>query len=136
MHVHEIAKAAGVTAETVRYYTRVGLFSPDRDESNGYRCYGADDLRRLKFIRNARHLGFTVKDVAEILQHAESGSSPCPFVREKIVKRMADIEEHRRVEAALVARMTAATDAWKHMPDGIPDGESICHLIEAVSDGP
>lgn len=136
MYVHEIATAAEVTPETVRYYTRLGLFVPERDKTNGYKIYDSEDLRRLKFIRNARRLGFGVKDIIEILRQSEAGTSPCPFVREMIVRRIVALDERHRVELELKARMKAAAQMWEDVPDGIPDGDSICHLIEAVGEDP
>ncbi|SHF86391.1 MerR HTH family regulatory protein [Modicisalibacter ilicicola DSM 19980] len=54
MKVGELAKRAGVTAETVRHYTREGLLQPRRDPENGYQLYGSDSLNRLRFIQRAR----------------------------------------------------------------------------------
>ena len=70
MTVSELARRAGVTADTVRHYTRSGLLAPIRDESNGYNCYSSGDLARLLFIRKARLLGFSVGDVRDILKES------------------------------------------------------------------
>ncbi|NQD96766.1 MerR family transcriptional regulator, partial [Pseudomonas sp. CrR25] len=57
MRVAQLARAAAVSAETVRHYTDLGLLHPSRDPHNGYQCYSADDLRRLSFVARARRLG-------------------------------------------------------------------------------
>ena len=98
-----------------------------------YREYNTQDLDNLRFIRNARHLGFTVKDVTQILEHAEHGDSPCPLVRETICKRMTELKHQIQREQELLGRMQSALQAWETMEDGEPDGHSVCRLIEEVS---
>ena len=60
MKVKEIATAAGVNPDTVRFYTREGLLQPTRNPDNNYQQYDAEDLRRLRFARKARQLGFSL----------------------------------------------------------------------------
>src|SRR5215471_21186152 len=62
-----LAKRAGVGIDTVRYYERSGLLAPSRRLSSGYRRYSALELARLRFIRRAQALGFTLKEVRELL---------------------------------------------------------------------
>lgn len=90
MKVSEIAKRAGVTAETVRYYTRSGLLTPKLQGQNGYRYYSNDDLHRLMFVRKAKFLGFELSEITEILNMSKSGNSPCPRVREILEERIQD----------------------------------------------
>ena len=133
MLVQEIADITDVTAETVRYYTRIGLLNPEQKAENGYREYDQQDLERLRFVRNARHLGFTVRDIKQILDHAELGNSPCPLVREIIQERVEELQHQIEREQKLLARMKTAMSAWKEMEDGVPDGHTVCSLIEKVS---
>ena len=81
MKVSELARQAGVTAETVRHYTREGLLHPQRHPDNGYQLFGQHDLERLRFIQRARTLGFSVVEIRDILDHADHGDSPCPMVQ-------------------------------------------------------
>lgn len=131
MTVNEVAKKAEVAPDTVRYYSRLGLLKPDRNPDNGYKLFHQSDISRLRFIRQAQTLGFTLKEITEILGDAEAGSSPCPKVRDIIVRH---IEENRRKIQELQAlqeRMEKALEKWKSMPDGAPDGKHVCHLIES-----
>ena len=131
MTVNDIAQRADVAPDTVRYYTRVGLLKPKRHPENGYKLFGKNDVFRLRFIRQAQALGFTLKEIGEILGDADAGSSPCPKVRDIIVRHIN--ENRRKIEELqnLQARMEAALDKWKDMPDGIPNGLHVCHLIES-----
>jgi len=131
MTVNQIAKKADVAPDTVRYYSRLGLLKPERNPENGYKLFRVKDVSRLRFIRQAQALGFTLKEITEILGDAEEGSSPCPKVRDIIARH---IEENRRkIEElqALQNRMEAALVKWEGMPDGAPDGQHVCHLIES-----
>lgn len=132
MKVSDLARAAGVTGETVRHYTREGLLYPRRDPGNGYQLYDPDDLNRLRFIQRARTLGFSLREVREILEHADHGDSPCPMVRDLLAARLPDIHARIRELQALATRMERALETWRDMPDGTPDGHSLCRLIESL----
>ncbi|HSH57944.1 MAG TPA: MerR family transcriptional regulator [Halomonas sp.] len=131
MKVSELAKEAGVTAETVRHYVREGLLHPERHPDNGYQLFTQTDLERLRFIQRARTLGFGVAEIREILDHADHGDSPCPMVRDLLASRLPQIRERIAELQALAGRMEQALDAWANMPDGTPDGHSLCRLIES-----
>ncbi len=131
MTVTDLSRHSGVTAHAVRYYSRIGLLKPGRNPENGYRIFDRTDISRLRFIRQAQSLGFTLEEVSEILEESGKGHSPCPKVREILHRR---IEENRRKLEELTnlqERMEHALVHWAGMPDGMPDGHSICHLIES-----
>ena len=131
MKVSELARRAGVTAETVRHYTREGLLHPTRDPANGYQLFNQTDLERLRFIQRARTLGFSVSEIGDILAHADQGDSPCPLVRDLLASRLPQIRARIQELEALASRMEQALEAWAEMPDGTPDGHSLCRLIES-----
>ncbi|MFM9269262.1 MerR family transcriptional regulator [Halomonas elongata] len=131
MKVIDLARRAGVTAETVRHYTREGLLAPERNPDNGYQRYDSTDLERLRFIQRSRTLGFSVAEIRQILEHADHGDSPCPLVRDLMAERLPEIRARIRELEALASRMEQALEAWSDMPDGTPDGHSLCRLIES-----
>jgi len=76
-----LAKASGVHLETVRYYERIGLMpKPSRTASN-YRNFGPEHVARLSFIRRAREIGFSIREIRELLVLAEPGRAPCAEVQ-------------------------------------------------------
>ncbi len=130
--VGELSKTAQTTADTIRHYVRIGLLAPSRHPENNYKLFSTDDIKKLKFISRAKRLGFTLQDIKLIFEHASRGDSPCPAVRDTIQRR---IEQNRTVLAELndlQERMDEALKKWQTMPDGYPDGEAICHLIESI----
>lgn len=128
--VGEIAQQTGVSVDTIRYYTQKELLAPRRDPANGYQLYSVGDVQRVRFILQAKRLGYTLKEIDEIFSEARQGHSPCPRVREIIEARIGE-NRHRLDELhAAQTRMERALERWKSLPDGIPDGNSVCHLIE------
>ena len=73
MKVIDIARAANVPANTVRFYVRTGLLSPSRNPMNGYKIFSRDDLTRLLVIRQAQTLGYTLAEIVELLRQMERG---------------------------------------------------------------
>ncbi len=132
MTVTQLAKQVDISAESVRYYTRIGLLNPDRQQENGYRLFSFDDVKRLKFILRAKGLGFTLAEISQILGHSEDHDSPCPLVRDLITRRIHENRERLDAMAHLQIRMEKALAQWKTMPDGTPNGHSVCHLIESM----
>ncbi len=129
-----LAKKSDVSLYTVRHYTRIGLLKPSRNLRNGYKVYQPSDAARLRFIKSAKNLGFSLSEISEILDEAKHGNSPCPLVREIIVSR---IEENRRKikeMQQLQRKMENAVKDWAKMKNSMPDDNSVCHLIESVSD--
>jgi MerR family transcriptional regulator, Zn(II)-responsive regulator of zntA len=130
MLVKQIADQLGVTSDTVRYYTRIGILRPDKG-GNGYHRFSMKDRRVLEFCIRAKALGFRLAEIHELIEISDHGQSPCPAAR-RILSRNLDrlrkeIEESRR----RLERMEQAADAWRDMPDGAPTGHEVCNLIKA-----
>ena len=129
-----LAKKSDVSLYTVRHYTRIGLLKPARNSQNNYKIYQPSDAVRVRFIKAAGNLGFSLSEIADVLDEAKHGKSPCPMVREIIVRR---IEENRRKikeMQRLQRKMENAVKDWSKMKNSMPDGDSVCHLIESVGD--
>ena len=135
MYVRELARLTGVTPDVVRYYTQIGLLKPKRERPGNYRVFARSDLIRLNFIRRAKTLGYTLAEIRQIVGASERRQSPCPMVRKIIVERISTIRTHMRESMALQRRMEAAAKQWKSLPDAVPIGDSICHLIEQATAG-
>lgn len=130
--VSELSKATKATPDAIRHYVRVGLLGPSRDPVNGYKLFSEEDIKKTKFIIRAKGLGFALSDIQTIFEHSNDGLSPCPAVREIIQQRIDENRSRLAELNALQKRMDDALDKWNSMPDGEPDGEAICHLIESV----
>jgi len=93
MTIGRVASAAGVNIQTVRYYERRRLLTPAARRESGYRLYRADALRRLRFIKNAQELGFSLEEIRSLLQLRSGPTVSCAKVREKAAAHARDIRE-------------------------------------------
>lgn len=92
--IGELAARTGVTAETIRYYEREGVIPPaERRGSGQYRRYAAADVERLRFVRRARDLGFSLDEVRELLDLATGERErPCAEVRQMAQLHLAEVD--------------------------------------------
>ncbi len=131
--VSELSKVAQTTPDSIRHYVRIGLLNPSRNPDNGYKLFNSNDVKKVKFICRAKGLGFTLHDIQIIFDHSSVGESPCPIVR-RIIQQRINENRDRLVELnRLQQRMDEALEKWKSMPDGEPDGDAICYLIESTN---
>jgi len=133
MTVREVSILASVVPEVVRYYSRIGLIKPKTNKKNGYKLYDKNDVSRIIFIRKAKTLGYTLKEIKKILSHATSGTSPCPIVREIIEARIKENRQRLDDMLNLQTTMEKALQEWRLLPDGIPTRDTVCVLIETFS---
>src|SRR5437763_1115130 len=106
----ELAIQGGVNLETIRYYERRGLLPKPPRTSAGYRAFDAEAVRRLRFIKQAQALGFSLKEVRELLALRLNPRTSCADVRRRAEAKIADIEEKLRGLRAMkkvLVRITA-----------------------------
>ena len=111
--IGDVAKQAHVRIETLRYYERQGLVArPPRSLSN-YRRYPADTVRRVQFIKRAQQLGFSLKEIKELLFLRAEPTAQCADVRDRAVAKINAIEEKIRalqaMQKALAQLVTACS---------------------------
>jgi DNA-binding transcriptional MerR regulator len=133
MRLIDCARQAGVTTDTLRHYLRVGLLKADGRTENGYRTFSQRSVVRVHFIRNALALGFTLKDAGELVAMGQRGELPCPRARALLDRRLAEQGRLLADALRLHRRMQRAVADWKRRPDGVPDGHSVCGLIEGFT---
>ncbi|MEJ7848234.1 MAG: MerR family DNA-binding protein [Pyrinomonadaceae bacterium] len=134
MTANILARQSDVSLFTVRHYTRIGLLKPSRNLQNNYKVYQPSDAVRVRFIQAAKNLGFSLAEVADILEEAKHGNSPCPMVREIIVRRIGENRRKIKEMQKLQRKMENSLKAWSSMKNSMPTGDSVCHLIESVGE--
>ena len=90
--IGKVASRAGIGVETVRFYERQGLLEEPARKASGYRQYAPAVVGRLRFIRRAKELGFTLKEIAELLALRHDPAATRSDVREKVRAKVEDIE--------------------------------------------
>ena len=122
-----VARRAGVGVETVRFYERAGLLEEPARRESGYRQYAEDVVARLRFIRRAKELGFTLKEIRELLGLRIDDTATRSDVRKRAQAKVADIEakilDLQRMREALL-KLTATCRG--HGP------ASDCPILEAL----
>lgn len=106
MKIGELARRTDVGIDTVRYYEREGLLPKAVRLASGYRDYEAQDVRRLRFIRRAKALGFTLPEIRDLLDLSSRREDDMAAMKVAAVEKIADVEsriaELERVRAGLV----------------------------------
>jgi len=134
MQIGKLAKQAGVSVQTIRFYERRGLLpNPQRKES-GYRIYGEEDLRRLRFIRQAKALRFALEEIGKLLRTREKGLSPCCDVISMGERHLKEVEEQIGELKRFRDELKQAIQQWKRSGKPQLPAGSICVLIERVMD--
>lgn len=103
MNISEAAKRSGLPAKTIRYYEDTKLIRPATRAANGYRDYSDGDVHKLKFVKHARELGFTVQQCAELLSLYDDKDRHASDVKAIAAKHLADID----VKLADLSRLRA-----------------------------
>jgi DNA-binding transcriptional MerR regulator len=93
MRSGELAKRAGVSADTLAYYERKGLLPAPKRLPNGYRAYPPEALSRVVLIQRALSVGFTLAELLRILRSRDRGQPPCREVRTLAGRKLAEVEE-------------------------------------------
>jgi len=91
--IGQVAKQAGVGVETIRFYERRGLIAEPKRRASGYRQYPLDAVRRIRFIRRAKELGFTLEEISDLLSLRVDPNSKSSDVRKRAREKIADIED-------------------------------------------
>jgi MerR family copper efflux transcriptional regulator len=130
MTIGQLAQAAGVGVETVRFYEREGLLAEPPRRASGYRQYPEAAVARVQFIRHAKELGFSLKEIGELLELRLARGVSCAAVQRRAMAKIEDIEARiaalRRMKRAL-AKLAATC--------GDRGAASECPILEALEAG-
>jgi MerR family mercuric resistance operon transcriptional regulator len=127
--IGEVAKAAQIGVETVRFYEREGLIAEPLRQRSGYRQYPPDTVRRLCFIRRAKELGFTLKEIGELLDLRVDPARSCADVRALANAKVADV----KAKLGDLARIQAALEKLARACRG-KGATSECPILDALDD--
>lgn len=112
MTIGKAARAAGVGVETIRFYERQGLIEqPSRPASGGFRTYSRETVRRIRFIRQAQELGFSLREARNLLTLRADGSANAAAVKERALIKLEDVERKIRQLAHIRAALCELLEA-------------------------
>ncbi len=130
MRIGEIAKSAGVTPDTIRYYEREELLPLADRTPSGYRDYGPEVVDDLRFIKKAQALGLKLSDVREVLEISAGGKPPCEHVRATVFARLTEVEQRLKELRSLRSTLKATLVRLDRAPK--PKARCRCAVIESA----
>lgn len=108
LNIGEVASQTGITVETVRFYEKKTLIDAPLRSESGYRQYPLETVKRIRFILRAKDVGFTLKDIGELLELRQEPGNSCTDIKVRTSRKIEEvdhkIEDLRRIREAL-ARM-------------------------------
>jgi len=129
--VADLARAAGVTPATIRYYDRIGLLNPVRSERNGYRYFTREDRQRVAFARLAQTLGLTLSDVRDVLKCLDDGQEVSDLLIESIRDRLNVVRNDVEALDRRRACMERALVRWSEGANGrIADLDELVAFLQ------
>ncbi len=111
MKIGEVARAAGIGIDAVRFYEREGLIPEPARRPSGYRMYSPDVVLSLRCIRRAKELGFSLKEISELLSLETAAEATAADVRKLAEAKLADIEERIRALQRMRRALRKATES-------------------------
>lgn len=127
----ELARLCGVSTDTLRHYERIGVLAHPRRSEAGYRQYPAAAVARVRLVRRALGLGFSLAELARLLRVRDRGGAPCRAVRALAAAKLEQVEKQLTDLAGLRDHLRELLADWdrrlKTTPEGVPAG-----LLEVV----
>ncbi|MBI1280128.1 MAG: MerR family transcriptional regulator [Anaerolineaceae bacterium] len=128
--IKELSDRTGVPRKTIRYYEQSGLLPRAKRAENRYRVYDDADIDRLRFVKSARALDFTLQEIAQILATRDRNEPPCTHVMGLLQDHMDDIAARIRDLEQLHQELSALYETGKHLPEDVQMRACVCHLIQ------
>lgn len=123
------AKLSGVGVETIRFYERKGLINQPPKPDNGFRRYPPETVRKIRFIRRAKEIGFSLREIRELLGFYFDTQTSCEDVRDRAKIKIADME-------ARISALDKMKTALQALVDECGTREGECPILETLAEDP
>ncbi|MFQ5773752.1 MAG: MerR family DNA-binding protein [Kiloniellaceae bacterium] len=130
MTISKAARAAGVGVETIRFYERKGLIEqPPKPDASGFRTYPIETVQRIRFIRLAQEIGFSLREIEELLSLRADPAADCSDVRERATAKLAEVDRK-------IAQLEQIRGALQDLIAACPGRGALraCSILEALTD--
>ncbi|SFK92614.1 heavy metal-responsive transcriptional regulator [Lysobacter sp. cf310] len=128
MQIGLLAKRAGVPIDTVRYYERNGILPPPERQASGYRAYDERDVERLRFLRRAKALGFTLVEIRDLLELSSRRDDDMGSLKTAASEKLADVERK-------LAELSRIRDGLRVLVEACPGHGALqrCPILAALA---
>lgn len=133
LQIGEVAAAAGVSVDTVRYYEREHLLPSAGRTQGGFRLFGRDAVDRIRFIKQAQELGFALDEIRTMLR--ADGSAECRHVHDLLKAKLAEIDDRMRRMRAFRSQLATYLAECEHTLEREGDGAD-CPVVEEIAHRP
>lgn len=130
MRTAQVAEQAGVNPQTLRYYERRGLLPDPPRTATGYRTYGPDAVRTVRFVKRAQELGFSLDEVETLLHLADGGPPSCRTAQRLAGDKIADLDVRIAALTSMRASLQRLLDTCTR-----PRAARDCPLLETLDPG-
>jgi MerR family transcriptional regulator, copper efflux regulator len=128
----QLAELAGVSTDTLRHYERTGVLPRPERAPNGYREYPTEALERVRLVRRALAIGFTLEELARILAIRDRGLAPCRYVRALAGEKLHAVEDHIQELEVLRETLRGLIKEWDARLAVTPEGTQARLLTELL----
>lgn len=128
MQIGELAKRTGVSVSALRYYEQIGLLPASERRISGYRLFSEESVERVQFIRRAKALGFSLKEIRSVLALCDEKASPCELASTLAHRKLLKID---KLIKNLQARKLALRHALGSWQTGAIQGSPFCGILNA-----
>jgi DNA-binding transcriptional MerR regulator len=120
LRVSDVAERTGLSADTVRYYERVGLLPNVERSTNGYRSYDETSIHRLRFIKGAQRFGLRLTEIRELLEVQDRGLCPCGHTGELLSRRILEVNQEIERLTQLRGDLQSMVEQADRCPEPMP----------------
>ena len=131
LSIGTVAAQCGVSRDTIRHYERMGVISGVERNDSGYRRYAPDIIDRVRIIRRAIAIGFTIDELSRIFRQRMIGDPPCKRVRELASRKLHDVEQQIEAMQTLRNALVRVLDDWDTRLESTEEG-AMAHLLESL----
>ena len=135
MKVTEVARRAGIGSHAVRFYVRAGLLDPSRNPANNYKQFGEEHVARLRFIKGAQALGFSLAEIRDLLARMDRQECPCSSMHAQLADKILDVRRHMEDLSQQQAFMQRVFNGWDSATGGQHDLGTVCRFLDEQAAG-
>jgi MerR family transcriptional regulator, Zn(II)-responsive regulator of zntA len=135
LSIGAVAERCGVSRDTIRHYERVGVISGIERNGSGYRRYEPEVIDRVRIIRRALSIGFTLEELSKIFRQRAAGNPPCRKVRDLASQKLDDVEQQLAALQALRVALRQILENWDNRLEATEEG-AMAHLLDSLIEQP
>ena len=133
MKVNELAERANTSPHVIRFYARTGLLRPRRNPVNGYRVFGDNEVTRVRCIRLAQCLGYTLAEIRDMLERIDQGIDPCDLMETVLRDRLRDYEQKIEALQNMQSTMQKALESLEKRAWNTASTQALCEHFQSLT---